>query len=322
MQKITCPLTNIDVEAKRTSNDNISYKLKFGVNEISVLWCSDCSTKFKDIGIQSTISHVGIIGLIANNKLPSSIFLSLKDCDNKDQIPDKYAKIVVPVFFETISYPKTASEKIENLLFYLYEEQEYDGARLKMDFTDESIVLKNYFFNIEELKFYVNSLSELGLIQASGSYVSKDIRLTHLGLNKITEIEEKPIESKICFVAMAFSDETTIYRLAIKNALKSNGYDAVIIDEKHLESDETIPEAILNEIRKAKFCIADFTKHRNGVYFESGYALGLGKQVIYTCLESDFENAHFDIKQLQLLLYNSEEELEKRLTDKIEFWIK
>ena len=38
--------------------------------------------------------------------------------------------------------------------------------------------------------------------------------------------------------------------------------------------------------------------------------------------EDDFENAHFDIKQLQHVLYKTPEELEKKLADKIEFWIR
>jgi hypothetical protein len=47
----------------------------------------------------------------------------------------------------------------------------------------------------------------------------------------------------------------------------------------------------------------------------------MGKQVIYTCKADDFENAHFDIKQLQHIIYKDENELEEALFHKIKAWI-
>lgn len=40
----------------------------------------------------------------------------------------------------------------------------------------------------------------------------------------------------------------------------------------------TINDAIVREIKKCKFLVADFTQHKHGVYFESG--LGLQRPVI------------------------------------------
>ncbi|PCJ27029.1 MAG: hypothetical protein COA97_04885 [Flavobacteriales bacterium] len=314
----TCILTGVPIKEKRT-NSFIIYDLRISGIEIEVFICDNCFSKIKESGPVLPVHTMK--GLILNNKLPNRIFITSNSCNNNDA-PVRSVRVSYPDFFETISFPRIASQKMENLLLYIYSQQDYDGQNRSISFTNEDTIFRNYFKNDLELRFYIESLKESALINGNIHSDGAIVSITHYGLNKIAETQFKPLDSKICFVAMAFSDETTKYRLAIKTALKNNGYDAVIIDEKHLESDETIPEAIFNEIRKAKFCIADFTKHRNGVYFESGYALGLGKQVIYTCHSDDFENAHFDIKQLQLLLYSSVDELEKRLTDKIDFWIK
>lgn len=309
-----CPITGKAIKYNRGSS-TLHYTLSFGV-EIDVVWCADCYKEAKGNSFPSYI----VKGMIANNKLPESLFVCLPDCELK--IPDNRAKVIYSDFFKTVPYPKTASEKMNNLLQYCYELQFHDGGKVELRFDDGLVIIRNYFKNDKEFRFYLEALHELGFIKVSFSNGSAVLKITHKGLDQISILDNNSQDSKICFVAMAFSDETTIYRDAIKKALSNNNYDAVIIDEEHLESDKTIPDAILNEIRKAKFCIADFTKHRNGVYFESGYALGLGKQVIYTCQEDDFENAHFDIKQLQHVLYSSAEDLTKKLTDKIEFWIK
>ena len=120
---------------------------------------------------------------------------------------------------------------------------------------------------------------------------------------------------------MAFNEETKKIREAIRLAIEKTGFEPVIIDEKHLSSDNTINDAIISNIRSCKFCIADFTLHKHGVYFESGFALGLGKPVIYLCRKDEFEKAHFDIKPLQHIIYETEEELMIKLTDKINAWI-
>lgn len=320
MSEKFCPLTGVEINSNR-QRDTTFYILEFAGNTVNVLWCSDCLRKAEKNN-KIDFHHV-VEGLIANNKLPENIFLHKSDC-NLSGISDKYEKLIFPDFLETIPYPKTASQKMDNLLLYLYNKQSFDGQHLAIKESEKDFyVLVNYFRNKEELIFYIKSLTIKGYIESRFTSSEINFNLTHEGLNKVLEIEEKGIDSKSCFIAMAFNEKTVEIRGAIKKALRNTGYEnPIIIDERHLESDKTIPEAIFNEIRKAKFIIADFTLHRNGVYFESGYALGLGKQIIYTCKKDNFNKAHFDIKQLQLVLYDTPEELEKKLVDKIEFWIK
>ena len=95
----------------------------------------------------------------------------------------------------------------------------------------------------------------------------------------------------------------------------------IIIDEVHQDSDQTINDAIIAEIKRSKFIVADFTNQNRGVYFEAGYAIGRGLRVIYCCNEDDFENSHFDTKAFAHLLYNSTDDLQLKLKNKIDAWI-
>jgi nucleoside 2-deoxyribosyltransferase len=76
-------------------------------------------------------------------------------------------------------------------------------------------------------------------------------------------------------------------------------------------------DRVLGGIRLAPFVIADFTGHRNGVYLEAGFARGLGIPVIHTCLEDQLDEAHFDTKQLNHVLWSTPEELCLKLYHRI-----
>ena len=78
-----------------------------------------------------------------------------------------------------------------------------------------------------------------------------------------------------------------------------------------------IKERVVGRIKKAKFTIANFTRHKGGVYFESGYALGRGQQVIYTCKSDDIENAYFDTRGFQHIVWETTTDLKKQLINKI-----
>jgi hypothetical protein len=63
--------------------------------------------------------------------------------------------------------------------------------------------------------------------------------------------------------------------------------------------------------------LADYTGQVNGVYFEAGFALGLGLTVIPTCRADEVPKLHFDIKHLNTLLWKSPAELAEGLKRRI-----
>lgn len=114
--------------------------------------------------------------------------------------------------------------------------------------------------------------------------------------------------SKICFVAMSFAPELSdIYSVGIRPAVEALGYEAVRVDTK--PHNEKIDSKIIELIMKSHFIVADFTNQRNGVYYEAGFAKGLGLPVIQTCMNSDFDKMHFDIRSINTLRYDTPSKL-------------
>jgi nucleoside 2-deoxyribosyltransferase len=51
----------------------------------------------------------------------------------------------------------------------------------------------------------------------------------------------------------------------------------------NVEHVNDINDEIIAQIRRSRFMVCDLTGYRGGVYFEAGFAYGLGLEVIYTC---------------------------------------
>lgn len=100
----------------------------------------------------------------------------------------------------------------------------------------------------------------------------------------------------------------TIYDNAISAGILDAGYKPHRVDQR--EYNDKIDDEIIVQIKRSRFIVADFTGHRGGVYYEAGFAKGLGLEVIFTCRNDDMENLHFDIRQ-----YNCIDWAEDKLTD-------
>jgi nucleoside 2-deoxyribosyltransferase len=116
---------------------------------------------------------------------------------------------------------------------------------------------------------------------------------------------------------MRFTDDLReVYAEAVKPALHSTGFRAIRVDL--IEHNGKIDDRIIAEIRKSLLVVVDFTGHRQNVYFEAGFALGLGRHVIWTCRDSDIAHAHFDTRQYNHLVWRDAADLRERLQNRIE----
>jgi nucleoside 2-deoxyribosyltransferase len=119
-----------------------------------------------------------------------------------------------------------------------------------------------------------------------------------------------------CFVAMWFSDETRdAYEEGIKPAILKAGCAPIRIDQK--EHNNEIPDEIIAEIRNSQFMVADFTGQRLGVYYEAGFAMGLGRKVIWCCRKDEIGKIHFDTNHKNHIDWENPEELCRRLYTRI-----
>lgn len=125
-------------------------------------------------------------------------------------------------------------------------------------------------------------------------------RVSPQGYEHLDDLQRGDVNSNTGFCAMWFGDEVSqIWSESIKPAIEMAGYEAIRIDS--VQHNNRIDDEILAYIRRSKFVIADFTGERGGVYFEAGFALGLGRQVIWTVREDELKNVHFDNRQYNFL---------------------
>jgi nucleoside 2-deoxyribosyltransferase len=217
-------------------------------------------------------------------------------------------------------------QKVVVTLNYLQSLMSYDGSEIGFDTSQlvrDEVWRKVYLRNFSELEFYLGALLQLNYItyqRAMGAYLQ--VQLTIKGLSFIIQENEKK-NSRYCFVAMSFdTDLFGAYEEGILPAIIKTGYEPIIVrKEEKIPSDVTINDAILAAIKRSKFTIADFTRHKRGVYFEAGYALGRQQKVIYTCKEDDIENAHFDTRNYSHILWKDPGDLRSQLINKIEVYI-
>lgn len=158
-----------------------------------------------------------------------------------------------------------------------------------------------------------NMFIDYGIHNPNGNY---SLKMLTSGWARVENVEQDDSDKKNVFIAMSFDESMNEVKETIKKAIISNGYIPRIMDE--IEHNNQIVPEMLYEIRQAKFLIAELTNHNNGAYFEAGYALGVGKDVIQVCRKDTFEkDGHFDVKQVNTILWVNQEDLYKRLDARI-----
>ena len=70
--------------------------------------------------------------------------------------------------------------------------------------------------------------------------------------------------------------------------------------------------------RRSRFVVAEFSGNRGGVYFEAGFAMGLGLPVVWVVRESDLPDVHFDTNHFNHITWATVEELRIKLQRRIE----
>jgi nucleoside 2-deoxyribosyltransferase len=181
----------------------------------------------------------------------------------------------------------------------------------------------------EEFMYYIISLIDRNLLRNIGRgekvhwnlyneliYDSSgfSVAITPDGWNYLEQHERHIEERTQAFVAMSFSEDLKpIWEGPIYNAITKAGYKPYRVDaEPHIDR---IDFKIISEIKNSRFLIADVTEHKLGVYFEAGYALGLGLPVIWSVRKDYLHKVHFDTRQYNHIVWEESEDLEKNLYD-------
>jgi hypothetical protein len=255
--------------------------------------------------------HYDILPIITSSLKDQRYILSGLIRENTDEhrptfviqasIPDNFASY--------ISLPTDLFEQMDRILMYIYKKTNFGGEYVIIENTECAIA---YAKNISEFNFLLSKLIELEHIEKSET---DKYRLSIDGWKRVFEIKKIVSKSNQCFVAMWFDDSMGDFEQGVRLALKQTGYEPMII--KDLEHNEKICDKIISEIRKSSFMIAEFTGHRGNVYFEAGFAKGLGIPVIFTCKDTYFKDLQFDTRQYNHIEWSDAEDLSEKLINRI-----
>lgn len=123
------------------------------------------------------------------------------------------------------------------------------------------------------------------------------------------------VDPKLVFVIIAFRDDMEPIFEGIKAAGNSVGLEVKRV--KDVIGDYRITDQVIQMINASRLIVADLTHERPNVYFELGYARGLGKTVI--TIARDGTNIHFDVKDWTYLPYTDSRILERDLKKRFEY---
>jgi hypothetical protein len=120
-----------------------------------------------------------------------------------------------------------------------------------------------------------------------------------------------------CFVAMWFADDLdVVYQTGFVKALEGCGFRPYRVKED--PTNKAVIDRILAEIRRSHFVVADFTGNRPSVYYEAGFARGVGREVISTCREGETSSLAFDTRHLGHVVWKDAEDLRIKLTNSVQ----
>ena len=235
--------------------------------------------------------------------------------------------------------PLPIHERANNLLRYFVRQSEMVGGEISLGLEGElnefgewiapntpsslwNAMAWSESVNPIEVGFCVDYLERKGWLTTE-RYISDDFSATVVvtieGYSHIADTYSS-VESSQAFVAMWFDNSTdAAYKEGIALGIKDAGFNPFRIDQK--EHINKIDDEIIGEIRRSKFLIADFTQGsdgaRGGVYYEAGFAHGLGIPVIFSCRDDAVKTLHFDTNHYNHIVWSSPEELRAKLKARI-----
>ncbi len=245
----------------------------------------------------------------------ATMFLDLQD---SDRLP---VEITVDLLEQARSrQPTPVIERAERLLHFFHSETSEVGEDLRYEPNDSRLSLFSESVSNRELAYLISYLDEQGLVTPRSTIGRLGVQLTVAGFSHIARQATAP-DSSQAFVAMWFNPSMEKpYSDGIAPGIRGAGYEPFRVDLA--PTLHRIDDQIIAGIRRSRFLIADFTHDdrgaRGSVYYEAGFAHGLGIPVIFTCRQDLLDDLHFDTRQYPHIGWNEPDELRDMLTYRIE----
>jgi hypothetical protein len=289
---------------------NVVHRLQLGSYSITCKRCGGYNVE--DTFYTLTLKHYGpdadLSGVLRNRQESDRRELITISHDNYETLKSSApAKVDVPA-------------KVRYLLRYVARKSNRPGMTVHIDQTNDCSVC--FAADTFELHYYFRYAIDVGYIKGTSEPPAYEATLTPKGWEEATRTPT--LDSPNAFVAMCLSGDVPhadllkqAFSEAITPAIEKDAfYHVVRIDQEQFNSD--IVFEIIAQIKESRFVLADVTEHRHGVYFEGGYAMGMGLPVIWMCHESDLMKTHFDTSHLNHIVWTDDlSKLRKDLANRI-----
>ncbi len=271
-------------------------------------------------GIDKIENKFKIACILSERRLKGQSGIALSGKTDKENKIFTYPQISVDDILD--EFPKKASDFLNRTLLNLSRlsnERPFKSIYLNMAIKGNCLPL--FMSDRKECYAFLNELADQGLIRFNKveAGLQMDVFFLTTKFWEIVEnLQKTEVDNKRAFVAMWFDKSMNYYyKDGIKKAIEDAGYLPVRIDLQ--DFNEKICDEIIAEIKRTKFLIADFSGLRSGVFFEAGFAKGLGREVIFIVRKEDVEKLklHFDTRQYNHIVYDSPEDLHKKLYNRI-----
>lgn len=185
-------------------------------------------------------------------------------------------------------------EQVENLLLWLADNSSFGGYFRMGPQTHSAIIGAECPENFVAV---AKALMDRGLARGNivlGPGFSGELTLE--GWQACAELKRGRSDSRKAFMAMEYGDSglDKVFAECFKPAVRAAGFDLQRLDDAPPAG--LIDDRLRVEIRTSRFLVADLTRENRGVYWEAGFAEGIGRPVIYTCEKGHFDDCgtHFD----------------------------
>jgi hypothetical protein len=210
--------------------------------------------------------------------------------------------------------PEIRSRSMTLLRELSLDDPNFNRTFSKMDLSNSRILGATYSFDSNDLDVLLRVLEREGLIDMRPSRIAFGVSTQ--GILELERITAPGGGLTQGFVAMWFDPAfDPVWINGFDPAIRGAGYKPFRIDKKHYIGG--ITDEIIAEIRRSRFVVVDYTQQVNGVYFEAGFALGLGLPVIPTCRDDQIGKLHFDIRHLNTLSWKEPKDLAENLATRI-----
>ncbi|MFN0051625.1 MAG: hypothetical protein ACKV0T_05505 [Planctomycetales bacterium] len=295
-----CPFCKVPVVVNKSHRDD--HNIHASVYEYSCERCGPfvlTNFLYEQIGDNAKITDSFLISGYIREQLAPPFFRAYEELDNL-----------------LSGLPRSIPDRGMKLLKAIARQSNFFGDVVELN--EETDFPLAYAKNNSELCSFIKYLIELGLIIEPDFALDegRGFSVTAHGFDVLTKARTANLESSKVFVAMWFSPELTpVYESEIKSGIEDAGFNAIRIDFEEFNDD--VVARILSEIRESRFLVADFTGQRNGVYLETGFAMGLGIPVVWLCRKDEIDKAHFDTNHFNHLTWSPDGNLRARLANRI-----